>query len=383
MTRRTLVRRGSVVAGVLVGSVLAVTSVVHRPPEMRSPERRQHLYDEAGLVTAHDMPGLEAFLRAIFDDSGVDLRFFFVNDLAGETLEDAASQRMQALQIGGRTASERGALFLYDTSGERLRIEVGYGLEEYFPDAFLHYLMTDHVRAFFEAPKPSIGVGLALTLEILQHRIRSAILANDFDPEVLRRLPTRRSLSGGAGASTAISRGHGSAQSLQPLDESTRARFAAPATPEEAHERYLDWLALGRFDPYVDIFTPESRWLLSGIPITGVYFDWLLFQEYGKAYAVEQRGDLALLYFTDDPLLAPQLLRWNGRGWQLDVVAAVRNRHMFIAGPFAWDYVSRDDDFSRVFADKLVVIDGFGRIAGGDNRPLRLARPEFFYRGDR
>lgn len=380
MTRRALVQRGSVVLGVVLVYALAVSSILHRSPEQRSPEKRQHMHDETGFMT--DMPGWEALLGAIFDESGIDLRFFFVNDLAGETLEAAALRRMQALKIGGQTASERGALFLYDTAGQRLRIEVGYGLEEYFPDAFLHYLMTDHVRAVFAGGDPSVG--LVWTLEILHHRIRSEILGNRFDPTVLRLLRTRRPLSGGAGASAAISRGHGPAQFLQPrFDGPTRARFAAPATPEQAHERYLDWLALGHFDPDVEIFTPESRRFLSGFPMTRAYFDWLLFQQYGKAYAVEQRGDLALLYFTDDPLLAPRLLRWNGRGWQLDLVAAVRNQRKFVGGPFTWDYVGRDDDFSRVFADKVVEIDGFGRIAGGDNRRLPTSRPDLIYRGDR
>lgn len=382
MTRRALVRRGSAVLGVvLAASALAVSSILlHRSPEQRSPEKRQHVHDETGLMT--DMPGWEALLGAIFDESGIDLRFFFVNDLAGETLEAAALQRMQALKIGGQTASERGALFLYDTAGQRLRIEVGYGLEEYFPDAFLHYLMTDHVRAVFAGGDPSVG--LAWTLEMLHHRIRSEILGNRFDPRVLRLLRTRRPLSGGAGASAAIPRGHGPAQFLQPrLAGPTRERFAAPATPEQAYQRYLDWLALGHFDPDVEIFTPESRRFLSGFPMTRAYFDWLLFQQYGKAYAVEQRGDLALLYFTDDPLLAPRLLRWNGRRWQLDLVAAVRNQRKFVGGPFTWDYVGRDDDFSRVFADKVVEIDGFGRIAAGDNRRLPTSRPDLIYRGDR
>jgi hypothetical protein len=48
---------------------------------------------------------------------------------------------MQDLKIGLRGREERGVLFLYDTAGQRLRIEIGYGLEEYFPDAFIGYLI--------------------------------------------------------------------------------------------------------------------------------------------------------------------------------------------------------------------------------------------------
>ena len=109
MTRQALVRRGSVVlAVVLIVSALAVASMVRLSREPDPPEKRQHVHDETGLILARDMPGWEALLGAIFDESGIDIRLYFVNDLAGETLEAAALKRMQALKIGARTAPERG-----------------------------------------------------------------------------------------------------------------------------------------------------------------------------------------------------------------------------------------------------------------------------------
>ena len=78
MTRLELVRRGSVVfAVVLVTSVLAVTSILRLSPDRRSPEKRQHVRDETGLIPPRDMPGFEALLGAITRDYvGLDDDFY-------------------------------------------------------------------------------------------------------------------------------------------------------------------------------------------------------------------------------------------------------------------------------------------------------------------
>ncbi len=157
-----------------------------------------------------------------------------------------------------------------------------------------------------------------------------------------------------------------------PLAEGSRARYAPQETPEGTYRLYLDWLAAGRFDPDLAIFTPETRRFLSSWPMTRGYFDYILLGEYGKAYRVETRGNLALLYFIDDPMVSPHFLRRADGGWQMDIVAEVRNTAQFTGGVYTWTYRGRDDDFSRTFADKLINVLSYVRIDGGDNRPLPL-----------
>lgn len=329
----------------------------------------RHVYDEAQLLAQEDRRRFEEYLVLIAQESDVDLRFVFVKSVGDRSLEAAAVDRMQRLKIGARGSDTRGVLLLYDAGGQRLRIEVGYGLEEYFPDAFVGYLMNDHARAFFESG--DLSLGLRLTIRILHDRIRSAILGRRFDPNALGLIRRHRVLSGGAGASAPMAVGRASTGFLRAtLDPEVRGALQAGDTPEETYRRYLHWLALGHFDPAVSIFTTESRGHLSALAITRGYFDWILLTEHGRAFRVDRRGDLALLAFTDDPLLSPHFFRRTADGWRMDIAAEVRNSRNRVGGPFAWDYIGRADDFSRAFADRLVSIDGVIRIAEGDNRKL-------------
>ncbi|GEM_PF-985173 len=329
----------------------------------------QRVHDKAGVLSSGDIPRFEEYLHWIFEESDVDIQFVFVKDLGGLSLEDDAIKWMQDLKIGIRGREERGVLFLYEMTGQRLRIEIGYGLEEYFPDAFINYLMNDHTRVFFSSG--DISLGLRLMLQILQYRIRSAVLGNRFDPTVLTIVRRSGYLSGGAGASTPMPLGRDLNSYFRTrLEEQDRAYFAAQESPGQTYQRYLEWLALGRFDPEATMFTEETRRYLSRLPMSRAYFDYILLKEYGKTFKVDVRGDLALLYFTDDPFIDPHFFQRQDNRWQMDLVAEVRNTRNRVGGVYTWDYGGGSDDFSKTFSDKFVNIKGYIRIVDGDNRQL-------------
>ena len=77
----------------------------------------------------------------------------------------------------------------------------------------------------------------------------------------------------------------------------------------------------------VDLFTPATRDYLTRLPMSPIFHEYILFVEYGHAYEILERGDLAMLYFTDDPLISPHFFRRTPRGWQMDVFADVRDTH--------------------------------------------------------
>src|SRR5437588_7264951 len=101
-------------------------------------DKNHHFYDYAGIMPAWDVKKLEEYLGWIQDESDIDLRIIFVKDLGGRPIEEVTVEKVESLGIGGKTREERGVLLLYDLSGKRLRVEVGYGLEGYFPDAFVN-----------------------------------------------------------------------------------------------------------------------------------------------------------------------------------------------------------------------------------------------------
>ena len=335
--------------------------------------KKQHVFDEAGILPSYDIGKFEQYLNYIFNESDIDIRFVFVHNTGNKTLEELAIDKMQGLGIGKENKEERGLLCLYDLKDKRLRIEVGYGLEAYFPDGFVSYLVEQHTKDFFASK--DVTAGLRLLLRMFHHRIREAILKRDFDPKVTEILKHQGYLSGGAGVSKKIPENGGKKEGLPPaLSDRERYRYGPQASPEEAYLTYIQWLIAGQYDPRVDIFTTDSQRYMASLPMTRAYFHYILLQEYGRKYEASIRDNLALLYFVDDPLACPHFFIKDDRGWQMDIVAEVRNTKDIVGGIYIWDYRGQDDIYTRTFKDKLVNIKNYIRIADGDNRELPIRR---------
>lgn len=361
-------RTRATLAVVVIAGALLFGWSRHQAPRHRARNavKAKHVYDQAGLLSSYDRGKFEEYLRWIFRESDIDIRFVFVRGMGGKTIEDYAVETVEELGIGERDREERGLLLLYDLAAQKLRIEVGYGLEYYFPDGFISYLTHQHTEAFFASN--DLTMGLKFLLRLLHHRIREAVLG-----KVTEMLTRHRYLSGGAGVSQTLPIGDGHKGYLKTsLDESQRETFLPQPTPEESYERYLAWLAAGRLDGRVELFTPESQRYIASFPMSRAYFDYLLMQEYGRAYRVDVRGDLALLYFTDDPLVCPHFFVKTDKGWQMDIAAEVRNTTNRVGGVYIWDYRGKNDSYTRAFEDLLIRIDGYVRLAGGDNRKLPI-----------
>jgi uncharacterized protein len=331
----------------------------------------RHVYDMAGVLPAQDVPRFEQYMDWILRESDVDVRFAFVGDIGDRTIEQLAVDVVDEMRIGAKTREERGVLLLYDMSGQRLKIEVGYGLEGYFPDAFVNYLVRDHARMFFETG--NITVGLRLMLRLLQHRIREAVLGSDFDPRVLEAVRAAGYLSGGAGVTAAVP--SGIAPDAVHLSEHERIRYRAQDSPTAAYYAYLEWLSQPIFDADVDLFTTESRNYLSHLPVSPAYREFILFGEYGKRYGLVERDDLALLYFTGTPFVSPHFFVKEGGVWRMDMVAEVRNTVERVGGIYTWDYRGQGDRYTHAFADLLIDLHGYRRFRDGDNRALRIRGP--------
>lgn len=356
-------------AGVVI--LIAALGVWHlsaRP----SPRSARRVYDTARIISAADVPRFEEYLKWIFQESDVDVRLVLLDDLRGDTIEKAAVAWMKRLRIGARGREERGVLILYDMCGQRLRVEVGYGLEEYLPDGFVGYLVNDHARQFFESR--DVTTGLRLMLRIVHMRIRRAVLGERFDPRVLKVVRRTGPLSGGAGATAAVALGPKFKRLPAAVASEDPQRYAAQETPEGTYRRYLEWMADGRFEPDIELFTPETRRYLRGFPMSKAYFDDILLGEYGKSFETDVRGGMALLYFTNDPFTSPHFFRRRHGRWAMDLCAEVRNTVERVGGVYTWDYRGRDDDFTKAFSDRLTTIRGYVRIAGGDNRQLPTRR---------
>lgn len=334
----------------------------------------QRLHDETGLFSERDRELFQEQLYFIYHESDIDIRIVFMNEIRGKTIEEAAVDKMNELKPGNRSREERGVLIIFDISKSKMRIEVGYGLEYYFPDIFVNYLMQDHTRLFFA--NDNLALGLRLMIRLLHDRIHEAKLGGTFDPECLEILRTRGFLSGGAGATTVLEGTDPSDKKKEaPVTEIEKEDFLPQPTPDETYKEYISWLMTGQMNPDVSLFTPHSRQYLSSLIISKAYFHHILIGEYNKKYDFYIKGDLALQYFTDTPLVNPHFYVKKGDAWQMDIAAEVYYIRGRIGGIFTWDYGGSNDEYTKAFMDKFINIKNYIRIIDGDNRELPIRGP--------
>jgi hypothetical protein len=334
-----------------------------------TPRTIRRVVDSAGLLSPGVRLKADQYLGHIFDESDVDVRIVLERDGSNDTLEQRAVSLVRALGAGGWGGEKRGLLIVYDADTRRGRIEVGYGLEEYFPDGLVGSFLRRHVEVLFASGNPAQG--LHLLLRMVHNRIREAVLDERFDPRVLAVLQDAGNLSGGAGATVDLPL---AAKRTRPgfarLDDEQRSRLGSQATPEDAYRAYVSWLEGRRFDPTLELFTPGTRRLLSSFPMTPGYFEDILFGEYGKAYVMLVRDDLAMQVFISSPFVSPHFYARGPNGWQMDIQAEVANTANVAGGEFTWTYRGRNDRYTNRFADELLKIGNYVRLGHGDNRKL-------------
>jgi hypothetical protein len=337
---------------------------------------KNRVRDQAGVLSLGDQWRFERFMQQIDDESGVDVRFLFVPAVPTEKLEMFSVRMARSMGLG-RDSDRRGILFVYDVAGQRLRVEVGAMMEPIFTDVFAGYLMREHVRSFFGTGNPSLG--LRTTLFMVQHRLREAVLGRDYDPRFERFIADSRRLAVGGGATAGMQAGQPAAflNREGTSNRHLRRYFGPQPTPDAAYQRYLEWLAAGTYATDVPLFTPLSQEYMSSLTMTRGFNEQVLMMEYGQPYQIDHRGDLALMYFTANPLLSPHFLRRTPQGWVVDMWAQVLNVRNYNGWWYTWALLNTGDDFATTFADRYASYGGVLRVRGGDNRPLPVkAYPE-------
>ena len=328
--------------------------------------------DRVGLIPKSVRVTHELQLQRLFEESGVDIRFLLVPTTGGETLEQFAVREARTRGLG-RDAGRRGVLIVYDTLRREVRVEVGPNLQGVLPDGFVGYIVREHLRPFFA--RGDVELGLRTTVFLLHWRIREARLGDEYHPAFEEYVRDVRRLASGGGASGAIGSGVAASGVYARADSATRAYFSPASTVEGTYRRYLEWLAQQQYYPDVSMFTQPSRNYYRGVPLTAGFRSGMLAMEYGRSYIVDERGDLAMLYYTGTPFRSPLFFRRTVSGWEMDALAELRNSLEAVGGPYTWLFIDSGDEYSRAFADRYMPLEGdwpepLYRVAGGDNRPL-------------
>ena len=331
------------------------------------------VHDEAGYLTDKEQQEHELFLDGVFTRSDIDFHMAFVDGLEGLSIEEYAERAMAQYGVGKRSLKNRGLLYLHDTANNQIRIEVGYDLEGHFPDAFVRFVAEEHVASATTLEQRNTTLwGLQY---LMLGRIHQAMLGYEWDPKALDRLRQRRAhLSGGAGANAKLSEARAITKVAHGERAEARKRLVPGTSPEETYARFLDWLALGTFDPRAEFLLPNAEPMLRQMSPSRAYaYDWYV-HEAEASFEIDERGDLALLYFLDNPLLEPPLLPADRRLLYLDTVTEMTliRQHSGIAYSWCWRPVS--SPFTDTFGDLLfnAATDGCRRIRPADNRKLPM-----------
>jgi len=299
----------------------------------------------------------------------VDIRLLFLAHSPGIPLGEYAVRSMRTMGVGEQD-DRRGVLFLADRKSQQFRIEVGQGLEAVLPDGFISFVLNEHVATLFRAGDPNLGIRLALFM--IHRRIREAILGEEYDPRPITFIREPHRLAGGAGASAFTPLDHQYQAFLtSPTDSAIAGYFGPQPTPEAARQRFIELLALPRFYPHVNLLTRESQEYMNSLPMSNGFRAYLLYGIVGQRVGVDVRSDLALIYYTDTPFISPHYLRRQPDGWQLDIMAELRNSLELSGSYYTWMLRDSGDDFSQRFADRTIKIRSVSRVRGGDNRQLR------------
>ena len=178
---RTSRLRASALAGLLVALALVLSA---RPGAgLDVPFLSARVNDVAGVLRPAARERLETKLRDLESRTGAQVAILVVPSLEGEALEAYSVRVAQTWKLGRKGVND-GVLFVVARQERRMRIEVGYGLEDRLTDARSRQILDDIVRSHFRAG--NFGAGIEAGADAIAAVIEGAPLP------VPRRHPARQ-----------------------------------------------------------------------------------------------------------------------------------------------------------------------------------------------
>ncbi|MDQ3031261.1 MAG: TPM domain-containing protein [Myxococcota bacterium] len=139
----------SPVGGVIEGAVGTEVPAIDRP-----------VVDRVGLLSAEEIERLSAHLLLLRERTGVQMAVLLVATTDGEPIDDYSMRAAEAWR-GGAADRDDGLLLTMAMNDRRMRLEVGYGLEELVTDGEAQ-LVVDGMREDLRAGDPGAAIGGAI-----------------------------------------------------------------------------------------------------------------------------------------------------------------------------------------------------------------------------
>lgn len=91
------------------------------------------IVDNARIISSQDKMEISSYLKNLEDETGIQMAVLTIKSLEGESLEEFSLRTCEKWKLGQK-GKDNGALLLVALNERKIRIEVGYGLEESLTD---------------------------------------------------------------------------------------------------------------------------------------------------------------------------------------------------------------------------------------------------------
>ena len=113
--------------------------------------------DWAGILSASEKNELETFLNATNDQTSVQVAVLTLPSLEGESLEAFSMKVSEAWKLGQK-GKDNGVLLLVSMEEKKIRIEVGYGLEDRLTDIKSGLIIRNIIAPAFQSGQFGKGI---------------------------------------------------------------------------------------------------------------------------------------------------------------------------------------------------------------------------------
>jgi uncharacterized protein len=295
------------IAGLGVAGLLLGSCAKHRPAE------GAFVDDQAALLSDAAEASINNWHAALLGQYDIDYRVLTVS--GSDDLSALAVHHFEDAGVGSFSTTGRGLLLVVDAGRERVRLEVARELEGVFVDAFVAFIEREQMAPFFAAGR--VGDGIVAAGELIAARAGEALEAAVLVDRAVE------ASSAGAGAETAAGVGTG----YERPTAGVAADAEAGDSPLDTVMAYLDAMAAHDGSPELDLYTLDTRAMMSGHVVTRGQMDNLVRTYRACPHArVREDGDSAVVDYPDDSgRCSPWFLERGPDGlWRLDLLTMQR-----------------------------------------------------------
>ncbi|MDP8219840.1 MAG: TPM domain-containing protein [Candidatus Stygibacter frigidus] len=129
---------------------------------VKIPALKMMVNDDANILTSRQESELEQLLRNTMSATSAEMALLTVTDLSGLTIEDYSMRVVEKWKLGKKDR-DNGILLLVSINDRKVRLEVGYGLEDIVTDAKSSYIINTIIIPQFRQGNYYEGISAGLS----------------------------------------------------------------------------------------------------------------------------------------------------------------------------------------------------------------------------